>query len=182
MRYLFISIALLTSVFCYTANAKHDEDHKVKNMEARIAVVDIVTVFERSIALQAVRDNIKNITQDIQQEMSKRELELKEMENNLVKQRETVSLEEFDKKAAEFNTLVSQNQLLMREKKNKLDQMHSDSMNKIHESVMHIIENLAKKYGFNLVLPSSQVLFAASQLDITYEVIQILNTKIRTLE
>ena len=70
----------------------------------------------------------------------------------------------------------------MQIKKTSLEQAHGEAMGMVHQTIVEIIGDLAKKHGFNLVLPSSQVLFVDNELNLTLEVITNLNNRLKTVE
>jgi Skp family chaperone for outer membrane proteins len=52
----------------------------------------------------------------------------------------------------------------------------------VHENTIRIISDLSKKYGFNIVIPSSHVLFVSPSLNITPEVISNLNDHLKVVK
>jgi Skp family chaperone for outer membrane proteins len=152
------------------------------NFNVRAAVVDIEAILEQSLAMQHIRQVINNISEDIQSEMSVKEQELKKTEADLIKLRGVISDSDFDNKIAEFNQMVSQIQLLRQKKKAALEQAHAEAIAKVHKNTMSIIHDIAVEHDFNLVFPSSQVLFAKSELNITLQVISKLNEVLKTID
>ena len=114
--------------------------------------------------------------------MSENEIELKKAEALLIRQRKDLTEEEFDEKVAEFNRKVSKIQKLLQSRKAALEQAHTDAISAVHNTTISIISELSKKYGFNLVLPSTQVLFVRSDLNITLEVITSLNKRLTRID
>jgi Skp family chaperone for outer membrane proteins len=148
----------------------------------QIAVVDIEAILESSIAIQHMRKQITGISAEIQVEASSQELNLKNLEGELIKQREILSEDDFKQKVATFNKQVSETQKELRLKKLSLEQAHSESVAVVHNAIIEVIANLAKKYDFTLVLPSTQVLFVNNDLNITLEVISNLNNKLKVVK
>ena len=70
----------------------------------------------------------------------------------------------------------------MQSKKNALEEAHSEAIAQVHKSTIEVITELAKQYGFNIVLPSSQVLFVESDMNITLQVITKLNERLSTVD
>ena len=154
---------------------------KENDFNVKIAVVDVESIFEHSIAIKDVRKKINIISDDIQAEMSRRELELKKAEELLIKERGVIAKNQFEEKIAEFNKKISKIQQLLQIKKTALEQAHSEAISAVHSTTIDIISDLSKKYGFNLVLPSTQVLFVGNELNITLEVITNLNKQLKTI-
>lgn len=177
MKYLRILLLLILQMNTYAiaAEVKH-------NFEVRIAVVDVQSILENSIAITGVRKAIDVISQDIQKYLSIKELEFKTIEEELVKKRGILSEESFEREFNSFNKKVSDAQKEMQTRKARLEQAHAGAISKVHEVTMEIINELARKYNFNIALPSSQVLFATSDLNITSEVISLLNNRLKNVK
>ncbi|NRB11080.1 MAG: OmpH family outer membrane protein [Rickettsiaceae bacterium] len=148
----------------------------------RVAVVDIQSVFEHSLAAQKIRESINSISQKIDIEVSAKQRELKEIEAELIKKRGTIDEEEFQARVTEFSKTVSEAQQMVQSKKRALEQAHAQAIIKVQEQITLIIEELAEKYELNLVLPSIQVLYINNDMNITLEVISTLNKKLKSVE
>ncbi len=186
---LVISVFVLASAnFSYAAKkpsskaASLPQSSTTSSFEVRVAIVDVQSILEHSAAIQSIRQSIEVISKNIQQEISKKETELKVVEEELVKKRSSLTQEAFDKEVAKFNKLVSEAQKNMQKKKSRLEQAHSEAVGRVHKATYSIISELSKKNKFNLVLPSSQVLFAKTELNITVEVIALLNERLQTIK
>jgi Skp family chaperone for outer membrane proteins len=150
--------------------------------DAKIAIVDVQLILEHSDAVQNIRKSIDLINDNLQQDITIREKELKKYEDELLQKRDHISTDAFDKEVQEFDKKVGEAQKDMKKKKTHLEQVHSEAIGRVHKVTMEIISDLAKKYHFHLVLPSSQVLFANDDLNITQEVIILLNKKLKTVD
>lgn len=153
-----------------------------KNFNSKIAVVDVESILEHSLAINHIKKTINNISNQIQNDFTQKEIELKEFEHELIKQRGVISEEDFNLKVAKFNKDVSIAQHRMQQKKIALEQAHSEAMAIVHKNTINIISQLSNKYGFDIVLPSAQVLFVKNNLNITLEVISELNEKLPMVE
>lgn len=147
-----------------------------------IAIVDVQLILAQSLAVQGIRQSVLAINEDIQIEQRTKKAELKNMEESLLQMKESLSEEEFNKEVAEFDKKVSIIQKDFQDKKLRLEQGHSEAMQKVHARTIEIISQLSNKYHFNLVLPSSQILFALDNLHISQEVLDILNETLQTVK
>lgn len=163
-------------------NANAAQENIRRNFNVQIAVVDVQSILESSIAIAGVRKSIDVISEDIQKYLATKELEFKKIEDELIKKRGILSEQAFEKEINSFNIKVSDAQKQMQAKKAKLEQAHAAAITKVHEVTMEIINELARKYNFNIALPSSQVLFATTDLNITSEVITLLNARLKSVK
>jgi Skp family chaperone for outer membrane proteins len=150
--------------------------------ERKIAIVDVEAVLERSVAVENIKKSINSISEQMQAELSAKEAELKATESELISQRGILPEEEFNQKVADFNKRVSLIQQDMQVKKTSIERAHTAALSEIHKNILSIISELSKKYGFDVVLPSAQVLYAEDSLNITLEVIGLLNNRLRAVK
>lgn len=153
----------------------------VSNFEVKVAIVDVQTILENSIAIQGIRKSIEAISSDIQKYISSKETEFKKLEEELIKKRGTLSEELFEKEVKALEQKADTIKKEIHIKKTNLEKAHSDAIERVHEETIGIISELSKDYKFNLVLPSSQVLFTVDNLNITSRVIEILNNRLKSV-
>lgn len=146
---------------------------------AKIAVVDVESILENSLAMSDVRKSMNELGEKLQQENAEKEKEFKKYEETLIERRSTLSQEDFETLATEFNKNVSITHKNIQMKKHALDQAYSEAIDTVHKTTISIIGELAKQYNFNIVLPSNQVLFVTNELNITVEVIGALNNQLK---
>ena len=153
-----------------------------RNFEVKVAVVDVQSILESSIAISGVRKSIDAISHDIQKYVTSKEQEFKAIEEELIKKRNHLTEQVFEKEVNNFDEKVNNAKKEMQGRKAKLEQAHAIAVSKVHEVTMEIINELARKYNFNLAIPSSQVLFASSDLNVTAEVITLLNSRLKSVK
>lgn len=158
------------------------QSYASEKISTNIAIVDVQLILEQSLAVQNIRESIRVIGENLQKEMSAREEDLKKTEQSIIQKRSSLKEEAFDKEVQAFNTKVSEAQRIMQEKKGKLEQAHAEAMTKVNEITIHIIKTMSKEKHFNVVIPSSHVLYATEDLNITEEVIKRLNQELKTVQ
>lgn len=149
------------------------------NFSARLAIVDIQTILEHSIAMQEIRKYVRDVNSVIQKDITKKEIDLKTIEEELIRKKNSLSANDFEHEVNNFNELTNKSQREIQTRKLQLEQIHSEAVSIVQNSVIEIIQKLADKYNLNVVLPSSQILFMKNTLDITPEVITQLNLKLK---
>ena len=149
---------------------------------SKIAVVDVESVLEHSLAIAQIKDFMNNISKQIHNDLTIKEKSLKQDEAELIAQRGVLATEQFEEAVSEFNKKISSIQQEKQKKKAELDQAHVAAITEVHENTVAVIKELSQKYGFNLVFPSSQILFVENNLNITLEVISKLNERLKTVK
>lgn len=172
----------LLLIFILQINVSAFGINKGNNFDVKVAIVDVQLILESSTAISGIRKSIDAISQDIQKYLTNKELEFKKIEEDLIKKRATLTEKAFEEEVSLFNKKVNDAQKEMQGKKTKLEQAHAKAVSKVHEVTIEIINDLAKKYNFNLALPSSQILFATGELNITSEIITLLNGKLKSVK
>lgn len=145
----------------------------------KIAVVDVESILEHSLAIGDIRKSINALSKTIENEINDQEKEYKKRQQELLEVQKTVSQEQFDALVLKFNKSISKIQKNIQQKKIALERAHSQAIEVVHQKTLVIIGTLAKKYRFDIVLPTSQVLYGKSELNITPEVISQLNESVK---
>ena len=110
------------------------------------------------------------------EEDSKKEDELiiKEREK-LIEQQSVMAPEAFEVKVADFEKKVQTYQIERQEKLRKLDQMVQAARANILDEVKPIINDYANELGITVILEKNAVVMSADDMDMTDQVIEILN-------
>ena len=146
--------------------------------ETNIAVVDIQKIMRDSTAAKSVRTQLESKQKAYQAELKKKETAMQKEEKELSAQRAALSPEAFEKKVNAFRTKATTVQKDVQKKKSALDRGFEKALNDIQKSVNGIITDLAKEKGFDLAIPSGQLLYAEPSMDMTSEVLSRLNKKL----
>ena len=198
MKYILLTLLLICSNFSSNCYADNIKDKTTKEQipkevlekaidpdiikEVKIAVVNVTEVLEKSLAINSINKQFEELTNSIQKSMTQKESELQFIEKDLIKEKEKLSEEKFEERVQIFNKQIADLQELGRQNKSKLELVHSNAINEVHEAMLKIFDKLSDKYNFYVTLPTSQILFAKDCLDITNEVIELLNQNIKTVK
>src|SRR6185369_13302394 len=141
-----------------------------------IAYVNIQEIMRDSTAAKSVKEQLESKQKTYQSEMTKKEEALQKEDQELSKQRSVLSPEAFEKKAKEFKAKATSAQKDAQAKRDELYNASSGSLSEIQKTVFEIVSKIAKEKGYNIVIPSSELLYADSKLDITSDVLSKLNS------
>jgi outer membrane protein len=147
-----------------------------------IAVVNIQQIMRDSTAAQNVREQLESKQKAFQAEISKKEEELQKEDQDLGKKRSVLSKSAFDEKAGKFRTKATDVQKEVQSKKAMLDNAFEHALGDIQKVVTDVITDLSKEKGFQVAIPTSQILYADPKLDISSEVLTRLNQKLPKLD
>jgi len=175
MKYLALRSTVVLTMLAFAPAAMADAPNL-------IAVVNIQQVMRDSTAAQNVREQLESKQKTFQTELSKKEEDLQKEDQDLAKKRSVLSKAAFDEKAAKFRTKATQVQKEVQSKKAMLDGAFERSLGEIQKTVTDVIADLSKEKGFSVAVPTSQILYADTKLDISSEVLARLNKKLPKLE
>lgn len=147
-----------------------------------IAVVNIQFVMKDSTAAKSVREQLENKQKTYQAEIEKKQDSIKKEEQELLNKKSVLAKDAFEEKARVFKSKVAGLQKDAQSKKNLLDSAFERSLNDIQKVVTEIISDISKEKGFVIAVPTSQILFADTKLDISSEVLERLNKKLPKLD
>ena len=150
--------------------------------DGTIATVNIQQIMHDSTAAQSVRDQLEGKQKAFQAEITKKQDTLQKEKAELDKKESVLAKAAFEAKERAFMSKVTKAREEMDNKKALLDNAFSRSLNQIQKSVTDIIADMAKEKGFMVAIPSSELLYGDSKLDITGEVLKRLNQKLPKLD
>jgi outer membrane protein len=142
------------------------------------AVIDYQRILRDAAAARSIREQIERRRKGYQDEISKQEHRLYEADKAFAKQRSLLTPEAFADKRRAFEEDVSEVQRLVQERRRELDRVAEVALNEVKTALIEIVTGIAEERGFNLVLPSSEVLFFARKIDLTEEVLAKLDDRL----
>ena len=148
---------------------------------AVIAVVDVQFILQKSTGAASVRAQVDKIRTEYQEQVNVQDQELRKQEQELKRQQSLLAPKAFNTKRREFQRRVADVQREVQQRLRKLDRMRAQGLKGIEQALRPIIIDLSKERGFNVVLASTQLVFAAKTLDITQTVLERLNQTLPTV-
>jgi len=142
------------------------------------AVIDYQRILRDAAAARSIREQIEGRRKAYQEEIGKEEQRLHEADKAFAKQRSLLTAEAFAEKRREFEREVAEVQRLVQERRRELDNASAQALNDVKTALIEVVTSIAEERGFNLVLPSSEVLFFARKIDLTEEVLAKLDARL----
>ena len=143
-----------------------------------VAVVDIDRIRENSTAAKSVRDQLEKHRSTFQDEISKQENELRNAEQDLNKQRSVLSLDAFNQRRQQFEQRVADVQRQVQSRRRQLETAMANSMTEVNKAVVDAVQEVATSHGANLVLPKSQIILVDKAMELTEDVLTMVNKKL----
>lgn len=146
-----------------------------------IGIVDVEKIMAVAKAAQDLKTQLDAKKESFQKEFSEKEKQLKQTEDALLKERDTLSPEEFAKKRRAYEEKVMETRKLFQKTRNSLDQGLATAMDELRKNIVQATADVANDKGYDVVLTRESVLIAANTLDITDAVLAKLDAKITKL-
>ncbi|MDX6751031.1 OmpH family outer membrane protein [Geminicoccaceae bacterium 1502E] len=141
-------------------------------------VVDYQRILRDAKAARSIREQIEERRERYLGQLSQEEQRLHEADRELARQRSVLSTEVFAERRREFEQQVLEVQRLTQERRRELESVSTAALNEVRQAVIEVTGKLADTRGFNIVLPSSGVLLFAPEIDLTDEVLALLDKRL----
>ena len=150
--------------------------------EEKIAYIDIEFLLNESIAGKLITSKLETQYKSNIEKFKLSEKKLIEEEKNIISKKNILSEVEFNKKIETFKKKI----VIFRQEKNnsmnELNQIKNKSTSILIKNINPIIENYAINKSIDIILSKKYILLAKSDLDITDEILKILNEKIKEIK
>ena len=180
---------LIYLIFCILTTFAHAQDNEgvseenaVIKQHFPITVIDMQYIVARSSAAVLVREELEDLKKKYSIEISNEEEELKALQEELSSQRSILPPDEFSKMESEFREKVERLQTSVAEKNKEIEVILNRSVNAIQTKAIQIVTNIARERSLAAVLDTSTVVIAADSINISNQVLEILNKELPSLD
>ncbi len=144
--------------------------------------LDFKYILNESSAGKGAQNFLKNKLNNGIKKLKVKEKELQNQEKEIIKQKKVTSAEEYKKKVVDLRSKVSK----LQEERNKLlsdvAEQRSKAKSELLKNLNPIIKEYMKEKKIRLVLDKKSLLLADENLDITKDILDILNTKLKSIK
>ena len=144
--------------------------------------LDFQYILNKSDAGKKAQDSLKNKLDKGINQLKKTEKALLEEEKKIIQQKKIIKPEEYKKKVNQLRTKVAN---LQKERNNLLDTVSKQRIkarNELLKNLNPIISEYMKAKNIRMVVDKKSLLLADKNLDITKDVIDILNKKLKSIK
>ncbi len=176
-RYIF---GLVLGAFILTSNPvdvrAQETGQTVSNFE--IAILNMKAVLQKSSAVESIHKQINDYRLGFHSEIQNEEDQLRKARQELSRQRNILSPEDYAEETKKFEARVAEVQHIVQLRRQELGQARNKAMSEVQVSLNKIISTIAQEKGLLLVLRREQTVLSSLSLEITDEVIKRLNEKL----
>ena len=144
--------------------------------------IDFKYILNQSDAGKKAQQALKNKLDNGIKKIQKKEKTIQEEEKNIIKQKKVVSAEEYKKKVNDLRAKVS---ALQKERSSLLKSVaeeRSKMRSELLKNLNPIIKDFMKEKNIRMVIDKKSMLLADEDLDITQDIMQKLNAKLKTIK
>lgn len=177
---LSLFVLLLSDLYMFGASqAQTTSQQSIKPI--KIAVLNLKVIRQNAKVVGSIRQQIKKYQDSFLVEIKKEEDELRNANQALARKRSLLSPEAFVDERRKFEQRVVTIQRLVQQRKIELDRVKGYALSQVELKLNEIVDRLSKERNFDLILRGSQAIFATKQLNITVEVLQLLDKQMKTI-
>ncbi len=147
-----------------------------------IVVIDFQEVLRNSAAAKSIQQQLERTRASYQEDIIKKERDLRTAEQDLAQQRAVLAPEAFQQRRRDFETRVADVQRDVSNKKRQLDQAFEENISKVREQLLAIVDQLAKETKANLVISKAAVVIVEKKFDLTGEALARLDKRVASVK
>ena len=147
-------------------------------VNSKIAFIDFNTIFENSDKGKKLLDELNSLNQKNIEDLKSKEASLKKKEEELIKKKNLISNEAFNKELNELKNKINK----FREDKNSMVKNFNDKKNKninaFIKSIDPIIKDYMKTESIEMLIERKNIVIGDKKLDITQDIIKKINLEL----
>ena len=143
--------------------------------------IDFKYVLNESVAGKKAQADLKSQLEKGIARLNKDEKKLQEEEKKLIQQKKVINQDEYKKKVDELRTKVSKLQNDRQSLLNNVAKQRAKARTELLKNLNPILENYMKEKNIKMIVDKKNLIIASKELDITSEVTNLLNGKVKSL-
>ena len=154
---------------------------KAEDKSSAIVYINMEKVMNETNVGKSIKDQLEKIHKTNITEFNQIESDLKNEEQKIFSQKNILSQDEYNKKVNIFKTKLDN---YRKDRKNKIDdatKKRVEATKKILQEITPILENYSKSNDISIILRKKDIVIAKTKLDITDEIIELVNSKVKKI-
>ena len=172
MSNLFKIIFTVVTIFFITANLSAQTPH----------YIDFQKILNESIAGKKAQNELKNRLSQTIKKLDKTQKDLQTQEKQIIQQKKLISAEEYKKKVDELRKKVAELQKNRSNALGKINKQRAKAKNELLRNLEPIIQKYMQEKQIRMVLNKKDLIQADNKLDITKDIMVLLNEKIKSVK
>ena len=152
------------------------------NSEQIIAYVDIDKIMKTSLVGKSVLKEIENKVNSENKKFTKIEEQIKKEEKDLNAKKNVYSKDEFEKKFSVLKSKVNKYNIDKKNSLNQINKLKISFTNKMLNKMNPLIANYASEKNISIIIRKEYMVMGKTELDISDDILKIMNSKIKALD
>jgi len=144
--------------------------------------LDFKYILNQSDAGKKAQTFLKNKLDNGVKALKKKEKAIQEEETKIIKQKKVISAEEYKKKVTDLRNKVQSLQKERNSLLEKVSKQRSKARAELLKNLNPIIKEYMKEKNIRMVLDKKSMLLADESLDITQDIVKLLNSKLKSIK
>ena len=150
--------------------------------EEKIVYLDVNFILAESESGKYINNELKKINDKNIEEFKNIENSIKTEEDNLLKQKNILKEEQFNNKVNNLREKYKSYQELKNTKNNDLATLRNNAGKQILKIINEILAEYSAKNKISIIMEKKNIVIGKTELDITKNVLELLNAKIKKVE
>ena len=147
--------------------------------QENIVYLDLDSIVNKSKAGKSLIEKLEKSKKSALSKFEKKEKELKKIEEEINKQKNIISEEELKKKLVDFRKEISTFRNERQKVINDFNKKKVEQFQEFFKKITPLIEKYATEKKIDIILDRKNIFVASKKKDITQEIIEIINSKIK---
>tara|TARA_Y100000748_G_scaffold279790_1_gene258329 strand:- start:108 stop:623 length:516 start_codon:yes stop_codon:yes gene_type:complete len=148
----------------------------------KIIYIDINKIISNSESGKYLNKELNKINNENITEFKNIEKELKAEEESILKQKNILKESEFNSKVSELREKVKSYNEFKNKKNNDLKKLRDNAAKKILDILNLILSEYSVKNSISLIIDKKNIIIGKSELDVTNQIMDLLNKKIKKVD
>ena len=145
----------------------------------KMVILDINYILNESKPAKSIIKEIENIEKKEISKLQTLEKNLKKKNEDIIKTKNLLSEEEFNKKVIAFRKEVSSFDKKKKDVVNNLNKKKQSELNKLLNKITPLIQEYMVANSINVIIDKKNIFIAKSEHDITKDILELINKKIK---
>ncbi len=172
MRFIKKIIFTISIIFFITTSLSAETPH----------YIDFQKILNESTAGKKAQNELKNKLSQTVKKLDKTQKDLQTQEKQIIQQKKLISAEEYKKKVDELRKKVAELQKNRSSALQKISKQRAKAKKELLKNLNPIIQNYMQEKQIRMVLNKKDLILADNKLDITKDIMALLNEKIKSVK
>ena len=145
----------------------------------KMVILDINYILNESKPAKSIIKEIENIEKKEISKLQTLEKNLKKKNEDIIKTKNLLSEEEFNKKVVAFRKEVSSFDKKKKDVVNNLNKKKQSELNNLLNKITPLIQEYMATNSINIIIDKKNIFIAKSEQDITKDILELINKKIK---